>query len=257
MDAEAKNARLASRAASEKHAEFLLTSADDECLKGLNSVLLSKDEVDALFGPGNWVTVPRFVVEQASGQMRGCDDGAIGEQNDATEVPEKLVLPSASFPGQIGRAMHVEADRRGLKLHAQGISLESGGEDWPDAYRFKPTRPDEQPYFIVVFRTSSGEVKYLVMYGCLFGLLGSVFAFNRHPRLFEAICRRCAGLPAAMYFDDLNVSDLSTAKGAGQQLAGDLSAALGSPFADKKRQPMADQSAFLGVEHDLKAVFED
>ena len=84
----------------------------------------------------------------------------------------------------------------------------------------------------------------MIMFGCLFGLLGAVFAFNRHPRLFEAVLRRIAALPAAMHFGDLNFTDLAVAKGTGQETAAEVSGALGSPFSEHKRQVSAPESAF-------------
>ena len=98
------------------------------------------------------------MVEQASGKLRASDDGAIGEQNAETSAPEFLRLPSASFPGQAARLLAREAEATKVDLKAEGVALESGGEDWPDAYRHKPTRPSEQASFVADCGTAQGQI---------------------------------------------------------------------------------------------------
>ena len=139
-----------------------------------------------------------------------------------------------------------------LDLHAEGHLLESGGEDWPDAFRHKPILPSQANLVITAVATEEGEVLFQESHSCIFGLAGSVTVYNRHPLIHKSLMRRCARVPTEMYVDDESLVDFAKAMGAGQQLVEAVAAGAGSPFAEKKKLPMAGVNKFLGVNHDLR-----
>ena len=54
-----------------------------------------------------------------------------------------------------------------------------------------------------------------------------------------------------MYFDDASLTDWRSAKGSGQWAFEQLNVLLGTRFAEEKRQAMASQGVFLGLDHDM------
>ena len=62
-------------------------------------------------------------------------------------------------------------------------------------------------------------------------------------------------LCASMYFDDLNLVDLSSARGVGQRLARKFFALVGHPFSQEKGQDMGGEGEFLGLEHLVGEAF--
>ena len=81
-------------------------------------------------------------------------------------------------------------------------SLESGGEDWPDAYRHCPMNEDESLACLVVWWHHGWNAPAFQIYaGLLFGLPLAVTSFNRYSRFAEASSRRVALTVASSYFD--------------------------------------------------------
>ena len=139
----------------------------------------------------------------------------------------------------------------------EGLTLETGGEDLPDAYRSVPVNPAQLRYNVIAAREPrSGEWRYLTAFAMLFGLSSSVMNFMRWSAFLEAAARRVAALLHTMYVDDGNLGDLGLAKGSGQVLLNVLFSELGTPSASAKQQRMAATGAFLGVDHDVSRAFE-
>ena len=116
------------------------------------------------------------------------------------------------FPGMCGPARCLA---RALRQEAaagdfadEGLTLETGGEDLPDAYRSVPVNPAQLRYNVIAAREPrSGEWRYLTAFAMLFGLSSSVMNFMRSAFL-EAAARRVAALLHTMYVDDGNLGDL-------------------------------------------------
>ena len=73
----------------------------------------------------------------------------------------------------------------------------------------------------------------------------------------EALGRRLLLLTVSMYFDDATITDWQSSRGSGQWAFGSLNALLGTPFAAEKRQAMAPQGVFLGLQHSLTSCLSD
>ena len=96
--------------------------------------------------------IRRFVITQSAGKKRIIDDAADGGQSEMSTYENALCFCSAIQP-----AHHIEAIRS--YLGHEGIpwpngsegSIQSAGEDWPDAYRYTPMKPDEAEACIVAW----------------------------------------------------------------------------------------------------------
>ena len=71
----------------------------------------------------------------------------------------------------------------------------------------------------------------------------------------QVICRRWLGLLAGMYFDDMTVQDLASARGYGQRSVRELFALTRRSSDPRKANDMALQQDFCGLEHDLSETF--
>ena len=61
----------------DEEAEFLVAECEKDAKLGLGSDLMTKDQVDAIFGAGAWRPIPRFCITSA-GKRRAIDDGKRG-----------------------------------------------------------------------------------------------------------------------------------------------------------------------------------
>ena len=198
--------------------------------------------------------IPRCVITQSSGKKRIIDDAAVGGQSESSRDANKLVLCTPLRPAQ-----HIQATLSCLS-HPQLVaaqvsdSFESGGEDWPDAYRHSPMSQDESLLCVVTFWHPDWKAPAFQLYsGLLFGLPLAVTSFNRYSRLVEALGRRLLGALVSMYFDDATITDWSSSRGSAQWAFAELNASLGTPFASEKKQVMSPKGVFLGLQHSLES----
>eukprot|EP00439_Symbiodinium_sp_Y106_P002518 s4306_g1.t1 len=128
--------------------------------------------------------IPRCVITQSSGKQRIIDNADAGGQSETSRDSNKLVLCSALRPGQHAQAIVSRIPPEDLGAAKESDSLESGGEDWPDAYRHCPMHEDERialtvasSYFddfnVVDWASSKGSGQWAV--GAINGLLGTAF----------------------------------------------------------------------------------
>ena len=197
--------------------------------------------------------IPRCVITQSSGKQRIIDDAAKGGQSDSSSDSNKLVLCSPLRPAQHAQALlHLSSAE--LLQCREGDSLESGGEDWPNAYRHSPMGVRESHGCVVTFwHHGWGQPAFQIYAGLLFGLPLAVTSFNRYSKFVEACGRRLGSVLVSMYFDDATITDWASSKGSGQFTFGRINQLLGTPFADEKRQAMQASGAFLGLEHDFSS----
>ena len=78
---------------------------------------------------------------QPNGKKRAIDDADEGEQSLLSSDGNKLLLCSAMRPVQQCRLINAKLMEEGTHPEELDDALESGGEDWPSAYRFTPMRP--------------------------------------------------------------------------------------------------------------------
>ena len=88
------------------------------------------------------------------------------------------------------------------------LGLLSGGEDWPDAYRYTPMRPEESKACVVVWwHPEKSAPVFQIYHGLLFGLPNAVTSFNRWSKFAQALVRRLLMMLFSMYFDDATMQD--------------------------------------------------
>jgi len=123
---------------------------------------------------------------------------------------------------------------------SQEDTWQSGGEEWPDAYRHGPMHPDKALGCVVVFWHEGWEAPAFQVYtGLLFGLPLAVTSFNRYSRLAESLGRRLTYSLVSMYFDDASILDWKSRKGPSQ-----------AAFASAWNQPMwSTFESFLKLIH--------
>ena len=242
--------RELSRQKLSEDAQFLRDACKKEHARGWAGPLVSKREIDAMFGVGRWAPIPTLVVTQSSGKKRPIHNGRKGGHNDCTAYAESMSMCSAFQPAVDARVLAEEADSRGVP--AEKLQLQSGGDDMPDAFRSIPVLPDHLPLNVAAVRGPDGEWSFQSSWAMLFGFSASVLQFDRWSAFIEAVARRLCMLPWSMYVDDGHLTDLLLAEAAGQELAGALFEVLGTPLAPKKRQAMSAEGEFLGLVHSFR-----
>ena len=195
--------------------------------------------------------IPRCVITQSSGKQRIIDNADAGGQTLRSSDANKLVLCSPLRPAQHISQVLRHMSPPELAQAAATDTWESGGEDWPDAYRHSPMGVDETRGCVVTFWAAPA---FQVYAGLLFGLPLAVTSFNRYSRLVEALGRRLCYVLVSLYFDDASIQDWSSSRGSAQWAFGVLNQLLGTPFAEEKRQAMNPKGLFLGLDHDLSAA---
>ena len=202
--------------------------------------------------------IPRCVITQSSGKKRIIDDAAVGGQSASSRDANKLVLCTPLRPAQHVQAILSYLPEEDYAMAHSSDSFESGGEDWPDAYRHSPMSRQESLLCVVTFWHPDWQAPAFQVYaGLLFGLPLAVTSFNRYSRLVESLGRRLLMLTVSMYFDDATITDWKSSRGSGQWAFGSMNTLLGTPFASEKRQAMAPQGVFLGLQHSLTSCLSE
>ncbi|CAE7828536.1 unnamed protein product [Symbiodinium necroappetens] len=181
-----------------------------------------------------------------------------GGQSATSADSNKPVLCSPLRPARHLRATISYMSEADFAAARAEDSWQTGGEDWPNAYRHSPMSSEESRACVVCFWHDEWQQPAFQVYaGLLFGLPLAVTSFNRYSRLVEALGRRLVLTMVSLYFDDATVGDWASSKGSGQWAFGQLNALLGTPFAESKRQPMSHRGDFLGLSHDMSRALSD
>lgn len=237
--------------------DFALLQSCKDADKGFCSYPLTRTELLTKLGGKAHRLVPRCVITQSSGKQRIIDDAAKGGQSETSRDANKLVLCSPLRPAQhVQAVLATLSEEQFLRAQAED-SFESGGEDWPDAYRHSPMSLAESLLCVVTFWHQDWQAPaFQIYYGLLFGLPLAVTSFNRFSRFVEACGRRLLLVLVSMYFDDACITDWSTSAGSGQWAFTQFNTLLGSPFAEEKRQEMAPSGVFLGLQHSFEGCLQ-
>ena len=189
--------------------------------------------------------IPRCIIVQSSGKKRIIDNGDTGGQSSLSSDWNKLALCSPLRPAQHVSLIAASMPRQQWSDRLEWDSFESGGEDWPNAYRHTPISENEALGCLVCWWHPQWHPPAFQLYSSLlFGLPLAVTSFNRYSRFVEALGRRLVGSLVSMYFDDANLVDWRSSKGNGQWAFTKLNQLVGTPFATEKRQPMSPQGLF-------------
>ena len=238
--------------------QVLLEQSLADAAQGFCSEPLSQAGVQRLLRGQPFRVIPRCVITQGSGKHRIIDNAADGGQSATSADSNKLVLCSPLRPAQHLRATISYMSEAELAVARAEDTWQTGGEDWPNAYRHSPMSSEESRACVVCFWHDEWQQPAFQVYaGLLFGLPLAVTSFNRYSRLVEALGRRLVLTMVSLYFDDATVGDWASSKGSGQWAFGQLNMLLGTPFADSKRQPMSHRGDFLRLAHDTSRALSD
>lgn len=201
---------------------------------------LSIHEVEQIVGTP-WIPTQRFEVVQKN-KVRGVDSATTNGINMATQITEKLDLPSTD--------VNVAAIRW-LRSNTKGRKLRGWVLDERKAYRQVPIRPDHRRWSVIALKEPcSGRIAYFVMVGHSFGLVAAVYNYNRRSALITDILRRVFSVAAFNFYDDkygFEPEDTVDSAFAATQA---VHLRLGARF-DQKKLQKAEDPTILGVTYDL------
>ncbi|CAE7248146.1 unnamed protein product, partial [Symbiodinium sp. CCMP2456] len=238
--------------------EVLLEQSRADADQGFCTPPLSLSSLQRELRGNPFRVIPQCVITQGSGKHRIIDNAAEGGQSAASSDASKLVLCSPLRPAQHLRATVSLMSEEELERARDEDAWETGGEDWPNAYRHSPMSSTEARACVVCFWHHEWQQPAFQLYaGLLFGLPLAVTSFNRYSRLVEALGRRLVSVLVSLYFDDASLGDWASSRGSGQWAFEQLNGMLGTPFAESKRQPMSSRGDFLGLSHDMSKALSD
>ncbi|CAE8637738.1 unnamed protein product, partial [Polarella glacialis] len=240
--------RLRKRVKPGEHDELLTKATLKDVAQGFADSPVTWEQFLNVHKPGTFRLIKRFPVTQSTGKVRPCDDGDGGEHTALAADDNKLELCDATQPATHIRAVQNAASEQNVILTSGVRDLQTGGEDWPDAYRYTPFRPEQHLMAVVIFWHAEWKCPALCIYrGLLFGLSGAVIAFNRFSKFVQHMGRRLLFILLSMYFDDASLQDWTSSRESAQSCLSQLVSLLGRPWAPAKRQEMASAGDFLGL----------
>ena len=201
----------------------------------------SKEEVDKFVGTSSWIPTQRFEVVQKN-KVRGVDSATTNGINMATEITEKLDLPSTD--------VNVAA-LRWLRSQAGGTRIQGWVLDERKAYRQIPILPAHRRWSVITLRQpETGKISFFVMIGHSFGLVAAVYNYNRRSAAITDILRRLFWVAAFNFYDDKYGFELETTCSSAFECSQKVHGWLGAKFDAKKLQLCFDPT-ILGITYDL------
>ena len=241
----------------DESAHFLLSECHKDLRKGFAGPLLKEQEANKKWGTGKWLPMPRFETVQANGKQRPIDDGKRFGHNSASGFTETIECCSAFQPVVHARALVEQAAQQGQLSNLALHTLETGGEDMPEAYRWVPADPKEGALNVIATWSVDDDCwMYQEMFGQVFGKAAAVINFHRIQRLLVAMNRRWLLVLCSMYYDDASLQDLAAAKGRGQRYVRALFRMVGLPLAQPKQVNLNMEADFLGLNHNMEGALQ-
>ena len=243
-------AALDSCVPTDEAARFLLAECHKDFSRGLAGSLMTKEQADSRWRPGQWLPMPRFETIQASGKHRPIDDGNRFGHNSASGFTETIECCSAFQPAVHARALAQQAVLQGSEASLFQQILETGGEYMPEAYRWVPADPQEGALNVIATWSADDNCwLFQEMYGQVFGRAAAVVNFHRVQRLLVAMVRRWLLVLCSMLYGDVSFKDLAAAKGRGQRYIRALFRVVGLPLQESKQVGLNGNADFLGMNH--------
>ena len=234
----------------------ILEKSMEDAKKGFATQPMSHEELVNHLRGGEFRLIRRFVITQSTGKQRIIDDAAAGGQSEVSTDENILGFCNALQPAHHLAALASELVERDMPW-PKDEAVKSGGEDWPDAYRYTPMRPEESRACVVVWwHPGKGTPVFQIYHGLLFGLPNAVTSFNRWSKFAQALVRRLLMMLFSMYFDDATMQDWESEAFHSQACVADLMQMLGSPWAPAKSQASSQGGDFLGLLHDVSRAEE-
>ena len=176
-------------------------------------------------------------------RVRGVDSATVNGINTASAVVEKLDLPSTD--------VNVAALRWLRSNAANGSEIRGWVLDERKAYRQIAIKPDHRRWSVIALKQpGSGKVAFFVMVGHSFGLVSSVYNYNRRSAAITDILRRVFLVAAFNFYDDKYGFEPSTTIDSAFLCAQKVHWWLGAQFENRKLQLSSDPT-ILGVTYDL------
>ena len=132
-----------------KDDDVILQESMEDAEKGFATQPMSANELQRTLRGAEHSLIRRFVITQATGKKRIIDDAAEGGQSEVSTDENALGFCSALQP-----AHHIWVLVQAMRKYGhEGLAEEilSGGEDWPDAYRYTPMKQEEATSCAVVW----------------------------------------------------------------------------------------------------------
>ena len=242
-----------------RHHKAIYDLTLEEQEKKFCSPFLTRSEVDARFGRGQWRPLERFLIVQPDGKRRMIDNARKTLHNEFTTMFETIFTVSVDFiPAvikQLARRMGASCPQAWGE-QCPWLHFRLGTDDLPDAYRGLPVLDEHLPFSVVAIWVPHRGWRYTVLWGLAFGLESAVVAFNRFPQLGVAAARRCTYALAAAYFDDeLSVETVLDAN-ISQRGLFLLFTAMGAPPQPPKSFSPAPDRHYLGASVHLGDVLD-
>ena len=122
------------------------------------------------------------------------------------------------------------------------------------AYRQIAIRPDHRRWSVIALRQPcSGRTAFFVMIGHSFGLVSSVYNYNRRSAAITDILRRIFGVAAFNFYDDKYGFEPKSTVESAFQCAQKVHWWLGAQF-DAKKLQLSSAPTILGVTYDLEGM---
>ena len=211
-------------------------------------------EVDRFFDSDVWIPTPRFGIEQVSkvvdedGEVidkiknRGVDSATENEINNAAQVTENIKLNSVD--------KNVTLIKKLLKIKKEA-KISGWVVDESRAYRQIGIAPSHRRWSVIcLFEPKTRKVMFFIMIGHSFGLVASVYNYNRRSAMINQILIKEFKLLAAFYFDDKFGFEKEGLVDQAMKIVQAVHRWVGAKFEEKKTQ-VSKAPTILGVVHDL------
>jgi len=266
LEASAKQARTSTKGNSPGMLRDVWVSTQEQVAQGFLSPAMTMQEVvDKFTVQGKFCArpLPRFGVSQGMKlnslgewirKVRAIDDGKRAGINDATYVPENLVMPNFEFPAKVGAemaALHAGNPQCGMIL---------GLEDMFAAYRrFGTSTPHAT--VVGVYNVDAKCVQWFQVKGMPMGLSSAPVAFCRIPAALCAIAQLWCAVACESFVDDFLICDRDDApctdrqmrewSSSAQYCVNALTTMAGIGLEPKKQKLAGHKNELLGVAADL------
>ena len=187
------------------HYEDIYLATKEEQDKGFCSEFLTRSQLDAMFGPGQWRPLERFIIKQPDGKQRVIDNARKTFHNACTSLQETISTTTVDFVANVASdilaAFNLQSGPIGDPL-LEWMDLRIGTDDLPDAYRGLPVASCHQSASVIAVYIPDQGWAFTLLWGLAYGLESAVVSFNRFPQLGIAASRRLVLSLCSSYFDD-------------------------------------------------------
>jgi len=224
----------------------------DEVECGLIDALVTKAQMDARHGVGQWRPLIRFAVWQAgAGKWRVIDNGRTALHNDAMSTGERIHTTSIDMGVAVIRKLR---ELLGVPLVGPK-AVRSSTQDMKKAFRQIPIKEDDQQFHIIaIYSHVAGQWVFGELKGLAFGLGAAVLEFNRIPIYLAALARRWLAIPVLNFYDDFRIVDVEDSQASGDHMFERLIGWTGWWLDPDKHQGPAPEIKFLGTIEDASGA---